>query len=152
MISASNNLLETDKVVEIMENIIASGGECKLVVTGNSMFPTLKHKRDSVVLVSQSKRGIKKGEIVFIQRDSGEYILHRVYKLYDEYFIMNGDNQQWCEKVRFDQVIAVVKKIVRKDKEISCDNNLYKLYVSTWIILKNHRNKIYKIYSYIRKK
>ena len=65
---------------------------------------------------------------------------------------MNGDNQQWCEKVRFDQVIAVVKKIVRKDKEISCDNNLYKLYVSTWIILKNHRNKIYKIYSYIRKK
>ena len=69
MISASNNLLETDKVVEIMENIIASGGECKLVVTGNSMFPTLKHKRDSVVLVSQSKRGIKKGEIVFIKRD-----------------------------------------------------------------------------------
>lgn len=152
MISASNNLLETDKVVDIMDNIIAAGGECKLVVTGNSMFPTLKHKRDSVILVSPSKRCVKKGEIVFIQRENGEYILHRVYKTYEDYFIMNGDNQEWCENIRFNSVIAVAKKIVRKNKEISCDNLIYRSYVYLWMMLKNHRKQIYRLYSYIRRK
>ena len=152
MISASNNLLETDKVVDIMKNIIAAEGECKLVVTGNSMFPTLKHKRDSVILVSPNKRCIKKGEIVFIQRETGEYILHRVYKTYEDYFIMNGDNQEWCENVKFNSVIAVAKKIVRKNRQISCDNLLYKYYVSLWMILKNNRKQIYRLYSYIRRK
>lgn len=152
MISSSNNLLETDKVVDIMKNIIATGGECKLVVTGNSMFPTLKHKRDSVILVSPNKRCIKKGEIVFIQRETGEYILHRVYKTYEDYFIMNGDNQEWCENVKFNSVIAVAKKIVRKNKEISCDNLIYKFYVYIWMMLKNHRKQIYRLYSYIRRK
>ena len=150
MMSANKDTLGTDEIVNIMKGIIEAGGECKLTVTGNSMFPTLKHKSDSVILMSPSKRKVKKGEIVFIQRDSKEYILHRVYKTYDDYFIMNGDNQEWCEKVRFDQVIAVVKKIVRKDKEISCDNTIYKSYVFVWRSLRAYRKKIYKTYSFFR--
>ena len=46
-------------IVPIMEEIIKSGGNCKLRVTGYSMTPILKHLRDSVVLTSPTIRKIK---------------------------------------------------------------------------------------------
>ena len=92
---------EGKEIVPIMEEIINSGGQCKLRVTGYSMTPILKHLRDSVILTSPRIRKIKKGEIVFIQRKTGEYVLHRVLKIIDdETFIMNGDAQQWVEVVK----------------------------------------------------
>ena len=42
-------------IVPIMEEVIKSGGSCKLRVTGYSMNPTLRHLKDSVVLVSPEK-------------------------------------------------------------------------------------------------
>lgn len=46
-------------IVPIMEEVIKSGGSCKLRVTGYSMNPTLRHLKDSVVLVSPQKRAPK---------------------------------------------------------------------------------------------
>ncbi|MCI6738317.1 MAG: S24/S26 family peptidase, partial [Intestinibacter sp.] len=92
-------------LVPIMEEVIQSGGSCKLKVTGYSMTPTLRHLKDSVVLVSPEKRQPKKNEIVFIKRDTGKHVLHRIRKIIDDQsFIMNGDAQQWTEVVRFNQV------------------------------------------------
>ena len=70
-------------IVPIMEEVIKSGGSCKLRVTGYSMNPTLRHLKDSVVLVSPQKRKTLKNEIVFIKRDSGKHVLHRIIKIID---------------------------------------------------------------------
>ena len=138
-------------IVPIMEEIIKSGGNCKLRVTGYSMTPILKHLRDSVVLTSPTIRKIKKGEIVFIQRDSGQYVLHRVYKIIDENsFIMNGDAQQWVETVRNDQVIGVCSSIIRNNKEISCDNYIYKCIIKLWQFFMPIRHYIFKINSFLK--
>ena len=71
-------------LVPIMEEVIQSGGSCKLKVTGYSMTPTLRHLKDSVVLVSPEKRQPKKNEIVFIKRDTGKHVLHRIRKIIDD--------------------------------------------------------------------
>lgn len=52
---------EGKEIVPIMEEIINSGGQCKLRVTGYSMTPILKHLRDSVILTSPRIRKNKKG-------------------------------------------------------------------------------------------
>ena len=133
------------EIVPIMKDVIKSGGQCKLRVTGYSMTPILKHLRDSVILTSPQNRVIKKGEIVFIQRDTGQYVLHRVLKIIDdETFVMNGDAQQWTEIVKNKQVIGVCCKIIRKDKEISCDNILYKLIIKVWQYSMPIRHIIFK--------
>lgn len=150
----NNKTFQGEKIVPIMKEILDKGGECKLVVTGNSMFPTLKNKESSVILTSLNKGKAKKGEIVFIQRDSGEYILHRVYKIIDNNkFIMNGDAQEWVEVVRFDQVIGVVKTILHNnnDKEIYCDNSIYKLKILLWMKCRKFRRSIFKGYSFLKK-
>lgn len=140
------------EIVPIMEEIIKNGGQCKLRVTGYSMTPILKHLRDSVILTSPQNRAIKKGEIVFIQRDTGQYVLHRVLKIIDdETFVMNGDAQQWTEIVKNKQVIGVCCKIIRKGKEISCDNLLYKLIIKLWQLSMPIRHIIFKM-NYLLKK
>lgn len=139
-------------LVPIMEEVIQSGGSCKLKVTGYSMTPTLRHLKDSVVLVSPEKRQPKKNEIVFIKRDTGKHVLHRIRKIIDDKsFIMNGDAQQWTEVVRFDQVIGVVESFYRGDKEVSCDNKKYKMYVKLWVFFKPIRPLIFKFRNLVRK-
>lgn len=134
------------EIVPIMEEIIKNGGQCKLRVTGYSMTPILKHLRDSVILTSSRNRPIKKGEIVFIKRNTGQFVLHRVYKIIDDNtFIMNGDAQQWVEVVKNNQVIGVCSKIIRDDKEISCDNWKYKSIIKIWQFFRPIRNHIFKI-------
>ncbi|WP_343347409.1 S24/S26 family peptidase [Terrisporobacter petrolearius] len=134
------------EIVPIMEEIIKNGGQCKLRVTGYSMTPILKHLRDSVILTSSRNRPIKKGEIVFIKRNTGQFVLHRVYKIIDDNtFVMNGDAQQWIEVVKNDQVIGVCSKIIRDNREISCDNWKYKSIIKIWQFFKPIRNYIFKI-------
>ena len=139
-------------IVPIMEEVIKSGGSCKLRVTGYSMNPTLRHLKDSVVLVSPQKRKPLKNEIVFIKRDSRKHVLHRIRKIIDnDCFIMNGDAQQWTEVVRFDQVIGVVESFYRDVKLISCDNKKYKIYMRLWVLLKPIRPLFFKSRNLIKK-
>ena len=139
-------------IVPIMEEVIKSGGSCKLRVTGYSMNPTLRHLKDSVVLVSPQKRNPLKNEIVFIKRDSGKHVLHRIRKIIDnDCFIMNGDAQQWVEVVKNNQVIGVCCKIVRNNKEISCDNLIYKCVIKIWQLCMPIRHIIFKMNATIKK-
>ncbi len=153
VLNTRNTELPAEVIIPLIKENIARGQSCRLKVTGNSMFPTLKHKRDSVILTSPKERPIKKGEIVLIKRRTGNYILHRVYRILDkEHFIMNGDNQEWIEVVNFNQVIAVANKIVRKDKEISCNNLIYKFLILLWMSQRTRRKKIYALYAKVRRK
>ena len=112
----------------------------------------IQHLKDSVVLVSPQKRAPKKDEIVFIKRDTGKHVLHRIRKIInDECFIMNGDAQMWTEIVRFDQVIGVAESFYRDDKLISCDSKRYKIYMKLWVLCKPIRPLIFRMVSVVRK-
>lgn len=58
-----------------------------LVISGNSMSPFLVHGRDTIYL-SRLDRPVKKGDVLLYKRDSGAYILHRVYKVEENGFTM----------------------------------------------------------------
>ncbi len=136
--------LQGRELVPLIKDIIESNGEFKLLVTGNSMSPILKNERDSVFL--KRAKNIKKGDIVFIKREKGEYILHRVYKiLSNNKFIMNGDAQAWTEVVDNNQVIGVVYKIERNGKEILCSNAIYRFIVYIWMLLRPIRYYLHLI-------
>ena len=75
-VMAPEILLEEYRQLLEDENITA----LPLVISGNSMLPFLVHGRDTVYL-SKLKRPVKKGDVLLYRRDSGAYILHRVYKI-----------------------------------------------------------------------
>ena len=119
-----------------------------LVITGNSMSPFLVHGRDTVFL-SRLDRDIKKGDILLYRRDSGAYILHRVYKAGEELTFV-GDGQAAFERgIKRDRVIAVAESAVRKGKTIQKGCLVWDFFEKVWINFVPVRMPIIKIYSFL---
>ena len=105
-------LLEEYRQLLNDENITA----LPLVISGNSMSPFLVHGRDTVYL-SRLDRPAKRGDVLLYKRDSGAYILHRVYKVEKDSYTMVGDAQTQLEQgIRQDQIIAIMTSALRKGK------------------------------------
>lgn len=130
-------------VSEILEN----GQSSRIAVTGNSMYPFLRHMIDSVELKKASYEQLVRGDIILIQRTDGIYVLHRVYKKKKDCFFMVGDAQQWIEGPLYpEQLVAVVTAIWRRDKRIACDNPLWRLLSGLWLNLRPFRYRILYLY------
>lgn len=125
-------LTEADLLFSVVEETVANGGSIKIKIAGFSMYPLVTSRRDSVLLTKADK--IKKGDVPLIKREDGSYVLHRVVGVKDGYFALRGDYEQKIEyPVNPEQVIAVAKGFYRKDKYVSCDSFLYKLYTFFWM-------------------
>ncbi len=113
---------------------LEKGNYVKLTVSGNSMFPLFANRRDSVVLKQVRDAGeIKKFDIVFYRRLSGQYVLHRVLKKHKTHLIIAGDGETQKEYgVKSSQVFAKVVSFTRKGKEVTINSKYYKIYVFLW--------------------
>lgn len=97
-----------------IESALARGETVTLQISGDSMRPTLKPRRDAAVLEPLQTWPPRRGEILFFRRANGEYVLHRVLRLTPEGPIMNGDAQGWTEgPVPRAQVLARASGLLR---------------------------------------
>lgn len=103
---------------------------------GTSMRPIIHQQRDNIIVVKNSER-LKKYDIAVYQLKSGKYVMHRVVEVYDDHYIIIGDNLKEREYVTDDMVCGRLIGYYRKGKKyIDCDNNkLYKLYSRVWVAL-----------------
>lgn len=105
-----------------------------ITVTGTSMNPMLRHKRDKVILTDCDKFNLRKGDIPLYKRSNGDYVLHRIVRVNENSYDLCGDNQYIIERnVPKKNVIAVVKAFERDDKLYRCNDVLYRLYWHYWI-------------------
>jgi len=141
----SINSLETEmkNISPLLIDLINSGQAVKMTVTGNSMYPFLRHLKDSVLLVHPSQCPIKKGRIVLVCRPDGRYILHRIVKLRDGCFWMLGDAQTEMEgPYSVDCIIAAAQIIFRNKKNISFDAIPIRFALFLWQLLKPARRTL----------
>ena len=138
------------KDADALTEILAVGAAFPLIVTGSSMFPFLKENRDTVVL--QKTDRMKQGQIVFFRRKSGEFILHRIRKIYPNgLLLINGDAQAWCEVIHREQVLAIVKSIKRDKRYIDPDSFLSVILRCLWFPTRPIRPSILRVYSFLAK-
>ena len=105
-----------------------------VTVTGDSMFPLWRHKRDTVVLTKCDKTALKKGDIPFYRRKTGQYVMHRIIKVNKESYNLCGDAQTQIEyNLSKENIIAVVKAFTRKGKEYNCSDLWVRGYKALWI-------------------
>ena len=85
-------IIPMESLAQLIRLQLEKGGRSSLLVTGISMYPILRHRRDTVELVKPER--LRRGDLVLYQRDSGQYILHRIItRPKDGAFICSGDNQ-----------------------------------------------------------
>ena len=134
--------LPMEELMPILSAQMESGGRATLVVTGNSMYPTFRHRSDAVNLIPVD-RPLKKGDLILYRRKNGRYILHRfVTKPKNGRFFCTGDNQWELERVTDGQVLALVDGFVRGGKACPEHDRRYRAWVAVWIWLRPVRRPI----------
>ena len=116
--------------------ILAHGGRCRLVITGTSMLPFLRHLQDAVILAPLSGP-VRRGDILFYLRAGGQPILHRVIKVCDDgTLLLCGDAQVAPEPVSPVQIIGRAEQIQRSEKQYSISSPAMRLGAELWMLLR----------------
>lgn len=114
----------------MVRQALAENGEAYVRVTGNSMWPLLRHLRDRVVIAPLES--IRAGDIVLFDRKNGRYALHRVVRKRMSGFDMAGDNQWHIERnLPYEQIVGVVIAIERKGHRLPRNSFFVKMYALT---------------------
>lgn len=99
-----------------LEELLDTYGLAPLPVSGSSMTPFLAPGRDTVHL-AKITGPLRRGNLVLYRRDSGAYVLHRIYACGDGVYTMVGDRQTRLEfGIRRDQILAIAVSAMRKGK------------------------------------
>ena len=98
---------KADYVSELVKN-----GVIAFVPKGNSMWPTLKSRKQSVIVKAKTER-LSPMDVALYKREGGTNVLHRVIKTVEGGYIMCGDSQFVLEKVAEENVFGVMTAFYR---------------------------------------
>lgn len=144
--TSSIRRVDNQEYLGVITELLLRGETVNLTVSGNSMSPFLIHERDQVLL-SPVKDKLKKGDIVLYQRESGDYVLHRLRKVGTEYCQLIGDNQTQLERgVPRSRIIARVTAVRRNGKTLKPGNLCWEFFAKLWLYMIPFRGIIKKIY------
>lgn len=146
-------IIKAQWMFPFIKEILSKDKQVRITVTGSSMYPFLRENIDSVELTGASFSALKKGDIALIQRENGQYILHRVLLKKGGSFFIVGDAQQWIEgPLAESQLVAVASAIYRKDLRISCEGRGWKLVSLLWLKLLPFREQLIACFKRLRKR
>ena len=145
--SQQNSRQCTENVIKAdVEMLLASGNTVQIKPQGDSMYPLFVSGRDSAILAPVSGGDCKRGDVVLYRREGSILVLHRIWKKKEDGFYMVGDGQTPVEgPIREDQIRAIMTGMVRKEKQLSVRNPLYRMYAVFWLRLRPFRAGILKV-------
>lgn len=145
---------EPEVLMEAYDRLLADESieALPLVISGNSMSPFLIHGRDTVYL-SRLREPMKRGQMLLYRRDSGQYVLHRIYRVDGDSLTMIGDAQTVLEPgIRPEQVLAIVKSVERKGKKETPGCFWWEFFEKVWIRMVPLRPMIRSVYTAFSRK
>lgn len=153
-----NNFMNKIREVDINEylpvliELINEGKDVPLLISGSSMAPFLCHQRDTII-ISKPDKPLKKGDMVFYIRPTGQYVMHRIQKVdKDGSLYMIGDNQIEIEgPLPPSCVFGIIHKIIRKGKVMDSSNFWWFFFEKIWINIIPLRRPIAKFVAFIKK-
>ena len=143
-------LIDNDELIPVLRELTDQGKSVNLLISGSSMSPFLIHHRDYIVFQKPDKP-LKHGDMVFYQRTSGDYVMHRIHHIdrHGNLFII-GDAQTEMEgPVDPNCVFGIVTQVQRKGKWIKSGNFWWEFFEHFWLHVIPFRRFFIKIYSVI---
>ena len=125
--------VDTNEYVSVLKELVEQGKEVSLIISGSSMTPFLVHERDAICFKAPD-RSLRKGDMVFYQRETGQYVMHRIYKIKSDEYYMVGDAQQEIEgPLQRQQIFALITKVKRKGRWIAPGDFWWEFFEHIWI-------------------
>lgn len=124
--------VDTREYVGVLKEMVEQGHEVSMIISGVSMEPFLLHNRDKIYF-RKPDGPIKKGDMVFFQRETGAYVMHRVMKVKKRQYYMAGDHQTFLEgPIEEKQIFAKVVSVERDGVWLTEEDKLWKFYAIWW--------------------
>lgn len=143
--------INTREYVGLLKQLVEEGETVSMRIVGSSMSPFLIHDRD-LITFKAPERELKKGDMVFFQRESGQYVMHRIYAVKPDGYYMVGDAQAEIEgPIRREQIFAVIIKVRRKDKWMEPGDFWWNFFERVWINIIPVRKAVVVFYSLVYK-
>ena len=143
-------VVDTREYVSILRGIAEEGKVVSLRIAGSSMSPFLCHERDWIYF-TRPDRALRRGDMVFYQRDTGQYVMHRIYQIRGEEYYMLGDAQTCVEgPLRREQIFALIVQVKRKGKILRPGNFWWEFFGRVWIRMRPLRplaSRLYGVFS-----
>ena len=129
--------IDTNIYLKAVREMLQEGNEVPLTITGNSMSPFMIHERDKI-LISSVNRPLKKGDMAFYQRLTGQYVMHRIRYIRQgergETYYFIGDAQTVTEgPIYREQIFGLITAVCRKGKWIKPGNVWWEFFEKVWI-------------------
>jgi len=145
-------VVDTNEYVSVLRELAEEGRVVSMLIAGSSMSPFLCHNRDYIYF-TKPDRELRRGDMVFYQRDTGQYVMHRIYKRKKDGYYMVGDAQTQIEgPLRKNQIFARIIKVKRKGRIIEPGNFWWEFFEHVWIRIIPMRKVIEKLYSLLGQK
>lgn len=115
------------------QRVLQEHGVLSFTPGGTSMWPIIGNRVDTVIIRSVSGK-LKKYDVAFYSRPSGQAVLHRILKVHETTYDMCGDSQTNVEKgVPHKAVFGIMVGYYKNKKYIDCTKSvLYKAVVRVW--------------------
>lgn len=117
-----------------IEEVLEQKGVYVSTTAGVSMYPLLRHRRDTIVIRPVTGR-LKKYDVPLYRRGN-DYVLHRIVKVKPDSYVICGDN---CLRREYgitdEQIIGVLSGVVRGEQTIDLNGWKYRLYCRVWVAL-----------------
>lgn len=135
-----------------IDDALAKHKTIQIEPKGYSMYPLFVPGRDYAVISVLGNHKAKRGDVLLFRREDGLLVLHRVWRVKQDGFYMVGDNQEAIEgPIKGEQVLGILVGMVRKGKNISTKNLIYRCYAALWLFLRPVRPCIKKPIAKIKK-
>jgi hypothetical protein len=110
-----------------IKQILSEDGAYVSTTSGVSMYPLLRHRRDTIIVTPADGR-LKKYDVALYIRGEA-YVLHRVIKVLPDSYVIRGDNCIAKEYGITDaDVLGKLVEFYRDDKKINMEGTPYRIY------------------------
>ncbi len=144
-------VLDTQSYLDTVCGLLREGhGHIPVTVAGTSMTPFLDP--GDTVYLDLPDRPIEQGDVILFRRLGQQYVLHRVVGLYpDGCLELLGDAQLRSERVRPEDVCAIVTALRRGEKLLDEHSLRWRFFRNVWIHIRRPRPWVNRIRSTIKK-
>lgn len=138
--------IDTFEYISVLRELTEQGREVSLLISGSSMSPFLAHQRDTIFF-RKPESELKRGDMVFYQRVTGQFVMHRIWNVKPDGYYIVGDAQVDIEgPIKREQIFAIVTKVQRKGKWLGPGDFWWEFFEHVWIRIVPCRKLIRKVY------
>lgn len=113
--------------IKQIEEVIQEQGMLVCTTAGTSMYPMLRDRRDTIIVMPYEGR-LKKYDVP-LYKSGTRYVLHRIVEVRPDSYVICGDN---CERKEYgitdEHILGVLTGFYRGSKRINMDSWQYKAY------------------------